>query len=413
MNTITVKRAYQYRGYPNVGQAAKLTWTLDRCRELYNAALEERCEAYRMCGVSVSYYDQKRQLPAIKEVRPEYKQIGSQVLQDVTARLDKAFQAFFRRVKQGVDSKKVGFPRFKGTYRYNSFTLSQAGWTLPALDRGRLYVAGIGHLKIKWSRPIAETIKTVTLKRDADQWYVTFSCEVDIEPVSVAAKPAVGIDMGLEYYASMSDGTHIENPRYYRKAQATIGRRQRAFERTRKRVKVKDGTYRYGKNRARAGILLKRAHRHVANQRKDMQHKAARKIVDTYGAVAVEALSIDNMSKRPAPINNEDGTYAPNGAAAKAGLNKNIQDAGWGHFLAILTHKAAEAGVVMVTVNPAGTSQHCSGCGARCPKTRADRCHECAACGLSIQRDHNAARNILQRAGLARCAIGAQESHAL
>jgi putative transposase len=176
---------------------------------------------------------------------------------------------------------------------------------------------------------------------------------------------------------------------------------------------VKDGTYRYGKNRARAGILLKRAHRHVANQRKDMQHKAARKIVDTYGAVAVEALSLDNMSKRPAPLNNEDGTYAPNGAAAKAGLNKSMQDAGWGHFLAILTHKAEEAGVVMVTVNPAGTNQHCSGCGARCPKTRADRWHECAACGLSIQRDHNAARNILQRAGLARCAIGAQESHAL
>jgi len=335
-----VRRAYMYRVCPNKGQTDKLTWTLDRCRELYNAALEERREAYRMCGVSVSYYDQKRQLPAIKEVRPEYKQIGSQVLQDVTARLDKAFAAFFRRVKEGIDPKKVGFPRFKGRYRYNSFTLSQAGWNLPALDSGRLYVAGIGHLKMKWSRPIVGMIKTVTLKRDADQWYVTFSCEVEIEPVAPQDKPAVGIDMGLEYYASMSDGTHIENPRYYRKAQATIAHRQRAFDRTKKRVKLKDGTYRYGKNRARAGILLKRAHRHVANQRKDMQHKAARKIVQTYGAVAVEALSIDNMTKRPAPRPNDDGTYAPNGAAAKAGLNKSITDAAWGQFLSILAHKA-------------------------------------------------------------------------
>jgi len=150
-------------------------------------------------------------------------------LQDVTARLDKAFQAFFRRVKAGVDPKKVGFPRFKGKYRYNSFTLSQAGWKLDALDSGRLYVAGIGHLKIKWSRPIAGTIKTVTIKRDADHWYVTFSYDVDIEPVSVADKPAVGIDTGLEYYATLSNGEHIENPRYYRKARATIARRQRAL----------------------------------------------------------------------------------------------------------------------------------------------------------------------------------------
>ncbi len=376
-----VRKAYLYRLYPNVGQTEKLTWTLNRCRELYNAALEERREAWRLCGVRVSYYDQKRQLPAIKEVRPEYKQIGSQVLQDVTARLDKAFQAFFRRVKAGVDPKKVGFPRFKGTYRYNSFTLSQAGWTLAAMDSGRLYVVGIGHLKIKWSRPVEGKIKTVTIKRDADQWYVTFSCEVERDPASVADKPAVGIDMGLEYYATLSTGEHVENPRYYRKAQATIAHCQRAFERKRKRVKLKDGTHRYGKNRARAGLRLKRAHRHVANQRKDMQHKAANAIVRTYGAVAVEALSIDTMSKRPAPRPNGDGTYAPNGAAAKAGLNKSMTDAAWGQFLAILRCKAEEAGVVVVAVNPRGTSQTCSGCGAYCPKTLADRWHTCVAAG--------------------------------
>lgn len=146
------RKAFRYRLYPNPAQEDTLAWTLDHCRELYNAALEERREACRMQGVSVGYYDQKRQLPAIKDLRPEYARIGSQVLQDVTCRLDKAFAAFFRRVKEG--HSKPGYPRFKGKYRYHSFTLSQAGWKLPACDSGRLYVAGIGHLRIKWSRPI-------------------------------------------------------------------------------------------------------------------------------------------------------------------------------------------------------------------------------------------------------------------
>lgn len=401
-----VRRAFMYRLYPNAAQEKALDWTLDRCRELYNACLQERRDAYRMCGVSVSHYDQQYQLPAVKDVRPEYRKIGSQVLQDVTRRVDKAFAAFFRRVKEGVKGKKVGYPRFKGNYRYNSFTLSQCGWKLPSLDSGRLYITGMGHLKVKWSRPVEGTIKTVTIKRDADQWYVTFSCEVEMpDAPPVADNPAVGIDLGLEYFATLSTGEHIENPRHYRKAQAVIATRQQAFERKKKRVKLKDGTYRYGKNRAKAGIALKKAHRHVANQRRDLHHKVANALVDTYGAVAVEALSIDNMTKRPAPIPVGDGTYAPNGAAAKAGLNKSINDAGWGNFLLILQSKAASAGVVVVRVNPAGTSQVCSGCGAKVPKALDVRWHDCPHCGLSIQRDHNAALNILSRAGLVRSVV--------
>lgn len=396
------RRAFQYRLYPTALQAKGLDWTLDRCRELYNACLQERRDAYRMCGVSVSYYDQKRQLPDVKDVRPEYRQIGSQVLQDVTRRVDKAFAAFFRRVREGAAGKKVGFPRFKSKYRYNSVTLSQAGWKLPAMDSGRLYVAGIGHLKLKWSRPIAGTIKTVTIKRDADQWYVTFSCEVEIEDAPVQDKPAVGIDLGLEYFATLSTGEHIENPRHYRRAQERIAACTRRFQATRKRVTLKDGTYRYGKNRAKAGSALKKAHRHVANQRRDLHHKVANTLVHTYGAIAVEALSIDNMTKRPAPIKNEDGTYAPNGAVAKGGLNKSINDAGWGQFIAILAYKVESTGSVVVTVNPAGTSQVCSGCGVKVPKALDVRWHHCPHCGLSIQRDENAALNILSRAGLVR-----------
>jgi putative transposase len=344
---MTGRKAFQYRVSQRRAEKA-LDWTLDRCRELYNACLQERRDAYHMAGASVSYYDQKRQLPDVKDVRPEYRQIGSQVLQDVTKRVDRAFAAF-HRVKEGATGKKVGYPRFKSKYRYNSFTLSQAGWKLPALDSGRLYITGMGHLKLKWSRPIEGTIKTVTIKRDAAQWYVTFSCEVEIPDAPPAQdKPAVGIDLGLEYFATLSTGEHIENPRHYRKAQEHIAACNRRFQTKRKRVKLKDGTYRYGKNRAKAGIALKKAHRHVANQRRDLHHKTARMIVDTYGAVAVEDLSIDNMTKRPAPIKNEDGTYAANGAAAKTGLNKSIHDAGWGNFLSILTHKAASAGVVVI-----------------------------------------------------------------
>lgn len=299
-------------------------------------------------------------------MRPEYKQIGSQVLQDVLRRLDKAFAVFFRRVKEG--HPRPGYPRFKGRYRYNSLTFTQAGWKM---DK-RLHLSGVGALRVKMHRPIEGTIKTVTIKRDVDHWYVTFSCEVDVEPVPMQDKPAVGIDMGLEYYASMSDETHIENPRYYRKSQAVLARRQRSMERKRK------GS---GK-RAKAGVLVRKAHRKVASQRRDMQHKAARRIVQTYGAVAVEDLNIAGMVRNHS-------------------LAKNISDAAWGQLIAILKSKAASAGSLVVAVNPSGTSQMCSACGAKSPKTLGDRWHTCAVCVLSLQRDVNAARNILQRAGLA------------
>lgn len=397
-----VRRSFHYRLYPNTGQTKTLDWTLSRCRELYNACLDERREAYRMAGVSISYHVQQNQLPGVKEVRPEYKDIGSQVLQDVVRRADRAFAAFFRRVKAGVDPKNVGYPRFKGKYRYHSFTLTQAGWKLAARDSGRLYIAGIGHLKIKWSRPVEGEIKTVTIKRDADQWYVTFSCMVEQAEVAAPDRPAVGIDMGLDYYATLSTGEHIENPRYYRKAQARIAACDRRM-RTKKRYSKK--TKMGGRNRAKAVVTLRKAHHHVANQRRDMQFKAVKALVETYGAIAVEALSIDNMVKRPAAHPHNDGTYAPNGAAAKSGLNKSINDAAWGQFISILQFKAASAGVVVVAVNPRDTSQLCSGCGARCPKTLDVRWHICDACKLSLQRDHNAARNILMRAGLARSAV--------
>jgi putative transposase len=370
-----MRKAFVYRLYPTAKQAEQLTWILDKCRELYNAALQERRDAYHMARKTISYYEQKRELPGVKEVRPEYCQIGSQVLQDVIQRVEWAFAAFFRRVRAG---EKPGYPRFRGRERYDSFTYSQAGWTLDG--DGRLALAGIGALKVKWSRAIQGTIKTVTIRRSPDQWYVCFSCVLDVPQPTTPDRPATALDVGLEYFATLADGSHIDNPRYLREAEAVLARRQRRLQTKR----------RGSKNRRRAKLLVAKAHRRIRNKRRDFHHQEARKIVDRHGAIAIEGLRIKNMVRNPH-------------------LAKSISDAGWNQFLTILTHKAEEAGVVVVVVNPAGTSQVCSGCGRSVPKTLSDRWHTCPYedCGLSIQRDHNSAREILNRAGLARAVAGA------
>lgn len=339
----------------------RLAWTLDRCRELYNAGLEERKTAYARCGVSVNARCQKTQLPAIKEVRPEYREIGSQVLQDVLERLDCAFQGFFRRVKAG---HKPGYPRFKQRDRYNSFTFKQAGWQL---KEGRLALQGIGAVKVRWSRPLAGTVKTVTVRREANRWYVCFACAVDIATPARPARPAVGIDVGLEHFATFSTGTHVANPRYLRRGEAVLARRQRRLARKK----------RGSRNRARAKLLVAQAQRTVRNH----HHKEANTIIQACGMIAVEDLRIRNMVRNHT-------------------LAKSITDAGWAQFLAILAYKAEEAGVPYIAVDPRKTSQVCSGCGRDRSKDLSVRWHTCAQCGLSLQRDHNAALNIL-RAGQA------------
>ena len=236
-----IRRAYKYRLYPTRGQAAKLEQVLDRCRELYNAALQERRDAYRMAGVTISYYAQKRELTGVKEVRPEYRQVGSQVLQDVIQRVEWAFAAFFRRVRAG---EKPGYPRFRSRDRYDSFTYTQAGWQLA--DDGRLVLTGIGALKVRRSRPIQGTIKTVTIHRSADQWEVCFSCLLERPQPVPPDRPATALDVGLEYFATLADGNHITNPRYLREAEEALARRQRRLQTKR----------RGSKNRRRAKLLV-------------------------------------------------------------------------------------------------------------------------------------------------------------
>lgn len=376
-----MRKAYKFRIYPNKQQEEKLFWTLNRCRELYNAALGERRDAYRLAGKSISYYEQKRDLPEIKEIRPEYHDIHSQVLQDVLLRLKRAFDRFFERVKNG---EKPGYPRFAGRNRYDSFCYPQSGFSL---EEKHITLSKIGTLRVKSHRNVEGTIKTCTIKHESGQWYAILSCEVkQPEPLPISYED-VGIDLGITHFAALSNGEFIESPRHYRKAERKLKKLQEALSRK------KRGSHR----RKRAVQAVARAHRKVRNQRRDFAQKATRKLVKRYQVIVLEELQTQNLVKRPQPKQDEEtGQYLPNGAAAKGGLNKSISDAGWGMFTNMLQVKAGWAGRVLAFVDPTYTSQVCSNCGVVKSKTLDERWHSCE-CGSELDRDTNAAKNILKK----------------
>lgn len=374
-------RNFKYRLYPNKTTEEKLFWTLARCRELYNAALSERRDAYRMAGKSITWYEQKRDLVEIKQMREEYQNIASHVLQDVILRLEKAFRNFFRRMKNG---ETPGFPRFQGRNRYTSFCYPDgAGWKL---DGKTLRLAKIGEIKVKLHRPLEGTIKTCTIKYEAGQWYVTFSCEVAQYSPLPEVESEVGIDLGITHFAALSDETFIDSPRFFRRGQADLKRKQRALSRK------KRGSHR----REKARKAVAKAHRKGANQRRDFHHKQAKTLISQHQVIVFEDLQLTNLVRRPKAKQDEDGTYLPNGAAAKGGLNKSLLDAGMGQFVQIVTSKAACAGRQVYKVNPSKTSQICSACGKIGPhKDLDERVHICIHCGVVLDRDTNAAHNIL------------------
>jgi IS605 OrfB family transposase len=377
-----MRKTFKYRIYPTKETERKLFWTLTRCRELYNAALSERKDAYKYAGKSISYYDQQNDLPEIKaEIRQEYQEIAAHVLQDVLRRLDRAFQNFFRRCKTG---ENPGFPRFQGRNRYDSFTYPDgAGWKF---DGRYLHLTKIGKAKVKFHRPLEGKIKTVTMRREVDEWYITFSCEVP-EPKKLDVRyEDVGVDLGVTHLATLSTGEMIEHPRYYRKAQKVLEKRQQALARK------KRGSHR----RDKARKLVAKAHRTIACQRKDFQHKAAKKLVDSYQVIVFEDIQTSNLTRKPKPKQDKNGEYLPNGAIAKGGLNKSILDAGWGSFVQMCSVKAAWAGRTLIKVDPRFTSQVCSGCGQVRKKDLSERWHSCD-CGTELDRDVNAAINILER----------------
>ncbi|MGV3523032.1 MAG: RNA-guided endonuclease InsQ/TnpB family protein [Candidatus Sericytochromatia bacterium] len=334
-----------------------------RCQQIYNAALEQRKVAYQRCGITLTRFDQNNELPSLKAACPDFRAVGSQVLQDVMARLDKAMKAFFRRVKN--KQGKAGFPRFKARARYDSFTLSQAGWKL---EGRHLKIKGVGTFKLRLSRPIEGKIKTVTVRRDnCGGWWVSFSCEVEAKVWPEPAKPLVGIDVGLKHFCvdSDPDSQPVANPRYYRQAQAKLRRQQRKMSR-RKKGSAK---------RRQAVKAVARTHRRIADMRRDFLHKTANHYITSYQEIHIEDLKVSNMLKN-------------------RHLSKSISDAGWATFFELLCAKAEEAGRAVVKVAPHGTSQNCSGCGERVPKKLAVRVHRCHVCGLVLDRDVNAARNI-------------------
>jgi putative transposase len=356
---------FVYKLRPTVATAAILTETVETCRHLYNHALAERKTAYQERGESIDFARQCAGLPTLKSESPYLPRVHSQVLQDVLHRVDRAFQAFFRRVKAG---ETPGYPRFKGKGWYDSFTYPQWGNGVKLLD-GRLILSKIGALRLFKDRPLDGTPKTCTIVRKADGWYASIACEVAPSPLPPTSK-AIGVDVGLESFATLSDGTQIANPRYYRAAERKLKQAQRRLSRRMK-----------GSNRRhKARELLAKAHLKVKRARQDFAHKTARTLINKYDQIVVEKLNIRGM------VRNHP-------------LAKSISDAGWGLFLNILIAKAASAGRIVVEVNPKDTSQLCAQCGEAVPKRLAVRWHSCPYCGCELHRDHNAALNILKRGG--------------
>jgi putative transposase len=365
----TVCKTFKYKLMPTPQRERALEHVLWRCRELYNAGLEERKTAWEKCHVSVKFTRQSAQLPEIKEVRPEYRDINAQVLQDVLHRLDKAFAAFFRRVHAG---EQPGYPRFQGKNRYNSFTYPQLGEHGGATVGGKiLTLAKIGGIRMRLHRPLVGTPKTVTIVREADGWYACVSCaEVPTAPLPVTDHE-IGIDVGLKVFLITAEGNVVENPRYYRKAEKALQKAQRRVSRRKKG----------SKRRRKAVALLAKKHQKVKRQRRDFHHKTALLLVHQYDVIYLEDLRVCNLVQN-------------------SHLAKSISDAGWSQFRTILEGKAAYAGRRVVAVAPAYTSQDCSNCGERVEKSLSVRTHICPSCGLILDRDENAARNI-QAAGQA------------
>jgi putative transposase len=363
----SLRKIYKYRLKPTPEQERALELVLWRCRTLYNTALEERIALWRQRGISVHRSQQEAELKDLRAELPEYAAIHSHVLQDVLARLDKTYQAFFRRLMNG---EKPGFPRFQGRNRYHSFTYKDYG-NGARLDNGYLVLSKIGRVAVRWSRPLEGTPKTVTISHEADGWYVCFSCaDVPAQPLPATGRET-GIDVGLKVFLITADGEIVANPRHYRHAERRLKKAQRRVARRKK-----------GSQRRRKAMgHLQRAHQTVQRQRTDFHHKTALALLLLYDTIYLEDLRVANMVRN-------------------AHLAKSISDAGWAAFRAILEAKAACAGRRVVAVPPAFTSQDCSGCGERMPKSLSVRTHVCTNCGLVMDRDENAARNI-QRAGQA------------
>jgi putative transposase len=356
-------KAFKYRIYPTKAQRSKMEQTLELCRWTYNETLAYRKNSFEQEGKSISKYETHNLLPEWKKNKPELKGVFSQTLQNVQERVDLAFKAFFRRVKAG---ETPGYPRFKGNGWYDSFTYPQLGFKLSS---GKLRLSKIGDIRIKLHRPIEGKIKRLTVRRSSTgKWFACFSVEID-DPPKPPWKDGLmaGIDVGLESFATLSNGEKIDNPRFFRSEEKALAKAQRRLS------KYEMGTF----ERRKALKVVQRTHERIANRRYNFAHQVSHNLAERFGLIAFEDLSITNMLKNHC-------------------LAKSISDAAWRMLVITTSYKAESAGSMVVLVDPRNTSQLCSRCGLKVTKSLSDRVHGCPQCGLVMDRDENAAINILR-----------------
>jgi len=354
-------RTYRYRIYPTKRQTGALESQLRFACDLYNAALEQRRYGW-MAGQRIGYVRQCRDLTEVRRAGEGPPQMSCSAMRDPLHRLERAFQAFFRRVKAG---ETPGYPRYRSRRRYDSLTWDSA-WAIVAR---RLALAGIGHIKVNWHRawPELAAVRTVTVRRVAGRWYVSFALALPAirrPPLTVMAP--VGVDLGVKTFAALSTGELIPGPRAYRRAARRLRVAQRRVSRR----------LRGSRRRQKAGLLLARLHERIRNLRRNHAHQLSRRLVTQFDFIAVEDLQIRGLTR--------------------GRLAKDIHDQGWAEFLRLLGYKAEDAGIPVVRVTASGSSQACSGCGTAVPKPLTERTHRCPTCGLVVDRDVNAARNIVR-----------------
>lgn len=398
---------YQYKLLPSVEQKARMKSWLDMLRHQYNYLLADRFEWWEnnRCPINAcslehkpyrlreqpEYYGQKRSLVPLKVNRPRYKDIQSQVLQDMVKRVDLAFQRF---IKGDCSGKRSGKPRFKGRNRYRTFKFPSLA--KEPIQGNTVKLPKIGRVKFIQHRPIPDgfVVKNAQVTLKADGWYLTLCIEDKTVPEqSNEVVPhwdnSIGVDVGLEKFASSSDGDFIDNYRHFRSSANKLAKLQVRASAARNGSKARKKLY--GK--------VARLHQKIARQRKQFHYETSKKLLDRADVVFVEDLKAGNISRRCKPKPSESGGFLPNGQSQKSGLNKSILDAAWGQFIDILSFKAEKAGQKVVKVDPSGTSQYCHACLNRVPKTLAERWHSCPYCGVEIDRDTNAAI-LIKKVGL-------------
>ena len=340
---------YKFRIYPTATQARTMEETLETCRRLYNSMLADRMEK------GTGFYDQKKMLVELKQNDKHLKSIHSQVLQDVVLRLDKAYLAFFAGLSR--------YPKFRRSGRYNSFTYPQSGFSLEG-DRVRL--STIGKVRVMRHRQVTGAIRRATVIRDVDQWFVALLAGEPPRAMQ-SGDGKVGVDTGILNVVALSDGTLVDNPRFLDRSVERIKSLQRRLSHKKKG----------SSNREKAKLSLAKARRKARRQRDDFAHKLSDKLTKENKVIVFEDLKIRNMVKNH-------------------NLASAIMDAAWGQLRRLTAYKAERRGGRVILVNPSGTSQKCSGCGEAVPKGLSERVHDCPRCGLFLDRDVNAARNILQ-----------------